>query len=544
MISLIFLSILTTAWAQECPDVNKAPLCPNSGSTLLDDTYPTQAFVVSTEGFHTQKKGKLSTNNYLETNIQMPAKFITNIMLSYSKDYPDILVPTYEDDFAELKLAVTKNLKEANVPQKEIDLQLAKIKIVDAHPYTWQQDFFESFVNLETGKPDLRSITSYDKAPMSSQAYTSLIAKSVNCGTEGKGLAKKKLSGTEVGGVTKSSANPKLLSGEYSWGNGEMGGNIEGLPGGLCLKANNQASSFVKEYCGSESNFVEIDVGWLEVGHSDELVKVVPTFPKGSPAECSFSIMVASPDAAMETLKDSDYANRPFIELGTKDPETIKNKIKDVVGSKAGKRLCQVLKDNYIVPGKDGAKKDGASQAFMKILSQFSLDAHAGSGSASGFSCEAALKDISNRKMLDLLSKDEDFVETNRLVQEKMNKAKADMEAKLKERMPQCKNVNFINAPNLFYNDVFAEIDGSKVLPQPGRAGSLFPNPTNAVLANETLIISETPSFALNDKLSKMLKQNGLKSSFVDTWNYAHKGDGNLHCSSHSIPYCQPRGKQ
>lgn len=522
MFLLFFLSFITAVSAQECPNVTQAPLCPNSGSTLLDDTYPTQAFVISTKGYSTGRAGG-------ESNIQLPAKFITGILQSYPKDHPAILVPSNPADFEKLKLEVSQNLQAAKVPQDKIDLQLSKIKMVDAPPYTWQQDYFESFVNLETGKPDLRAISSYNKTPLSSASYTTAIANSLTCGTNGKPLEDKE----------------KSPDSDKSWGNGEMGGNIEGLPGGLCLKGNNQAKSFVSQYCPLE-NAVEIDVGWLSVGHTDELIKVVPVLPKTSPAECSFSIMVASPEAAFETLKEPDYAKRSFIELNEHDPVALETKIKDVVKSQAGGILCNILRKNHSEPEQKKTKSEGATRAFLQILNQFTFYAHAGSGakSISTFSCEKVLKEVTNRKMLELLSQDQNFMDTNRLVQEKMNKAKSDMKAKLNEKMPQCKNIHFIDAPDLFYNNIFAEINGARELPQPGRAGSLFPNPTNSVLANETLIISETPNYAFNDKLSKILKQNGLKSTFVDTWNYAHRGDGNLHCSSHSIPYCQPRGKQ
>lgn len=540
MLFLVFLSLVTIASAQDCPDIKKAPLCPNSGSTLLDDTYPNQAFVISTEGFNTNKKNNPSSQAFKESNLLLPSQFVTSIMLSYSSNYPEILVPSSAYDFEELKLAVSKNLQVANVPQAKIDQQLAKIKMVDAPSYTWQQDFFESFANLETGKPDLRAISSYAKTPISSSDYTTAISSSLECGTVGAPLQDQK---------TKTSVS-SLNSADKSWGNGEMGGNIEGLPGGLCLKGNNQAKAFVSQYCGSEENFVEVEVGWLDVGHTDELIKVIPTSPKVSPPECSFSIMVASPEAGLETLKDPVYANRAFIELNTKDPGAIETKMKDIVNSGSGKSLCEILKKSHKESSNDAKGKNkgtGASQAFIKVLSLFSFNAFAGSGgkSTSTFSCVNALKEITNRKMEELLSKDQTFVDTNKLVQEKMNKAKSTMAAKLKERMPQCKNINFIDVPDIFYNPgLFAEINGVKELPQPGMINSLFPNPTNSVLANETLIVSEAPNYAFNDKLSKQLKQVGLKSTFVDTWNYAHAGNGNMHCTSHSIPYCQPRGNK
>ena len=36
-------------------------------------------------------------------------------------------------------------------------------------------------------------------------------------------------------------------------------------------------------------------------------------------------------------------------------------------------------------------------------------------------------------------------------------------------------------------------------------------------------------------------QKRGIKARFIDTSNYAHAGQGNLHCVTHTIPICQPR---
>lgn len=536
---------LTMGQTKSCVEPKNAPLCPNSGSTLLDETYPVQSFVISTEGYRTNK-GNSSTSNYRENNIQLPASFVSSIILGYSENFPEILVPTQiGEDFDLLKNEVTKKLLSSGFPQTQIDLSISKIKRVDDAAYTWQQDYFESFVDLETGRPNLRAMSSYDKH--SAASSTKSLGDALSCGTTGKPLTNLKMGVGGFGELNKAKDTyiKDKFNGGRSWGSGEMGGNIEGLPGGLCLKGNNQANDFVSQYCGSAENFVEVDVGWLEVGHVDELVKVVPTRPKVAPEECNFSVMVASPDAGLEALKNPEFANRPFIELGTKDAALIKARIDEIVNSKANKVLCNAFKDVDSAPKKnDNSIKSKAIKAFYNILSINSFTAYAGGNVLSTSGCAKKLAEVTNRQMFDLLMNDPDFVETNKLVQIKMNKAKADMAAKLKQRLPQCTNIKFIDAPDIFHNTYFAEIDGVKQLPEPGRAGSIFPNPTNSVLANETMIVSETPNKAFNDIVKGQLKNSGLKTAFVDTWNYAHSGDGNMHCSSHSIPYCQPRGKK
>ena len=142
------------------------------------------------------------------------------------------------------------------------------------------------------------------------------------------------------------------------------------------------------------------------------------------------------------------------------------------------------------------------------------------------------------------MEKDEDFSLINKLIQEKMNKNKDEIKAKMSKRLPQCKNVKFVDVPDLFYGYGLVEINGKKELPEPGNGRSLFPNPTNSVLANKTMIVSQAPNAAFNSSVKEALTNQGLKTNFVNTWNYAHAGDGNMHCSSHSLTYCKPRGQK
>jgi len=58
------------------------------------------------------------------------------------------------------------------------------------------------------------------------------------------------------------------------------------------------------------------------------------------------------------------------------------------------------------------------------------------------------------------------------------------------------------------------------------------------------MIVPKSPNIEFNLHVKNILANQGLKSKFVDTWNYANSGDGNMHCSSHSLTYCSPRGKK
>jgi len=187
---------------------SNAKACPASGSTLLDDTYPSAGIVISVSP--TYRTGE---------SIKIPADFILKVLegYEYSDSAPNIIVPAHPDD---LKLML-RTLSEKVVASKgKIPSQaLRKIVPVSAESYTWQQDYFESFVDTKTGKPNLRRIESYDRVHKSS--VNNLVSFTKGCDfTEGEGIK---------------TDHRQRVNGGKSFGNGEMGGNIEGLPGGFLL---------------------------------------------------------------------------------------------------------------------------------------------------------------------------------------------------------------------------------------------------------------------------------------------------------------------
>lgn len=521
-----------------CPNKDNAPLCPDSGSTILDDTYPTQAFVVSVNGYHTRSSFSG------EPASKLPADFISTILQSYTKDSPQILVPSNSAEFSSLIQSVEENLLKSDVPADLIKKKLSLIKQIDAQSYTWQQDYFESFISPETGMPVVREVSSY--SGLSAQNKAKVLNGLTNGGSDcsinlGEALANFK---GQKGG------DPSTTS----WSNGEMGGNIEGLPGGLCLKGNNQAELFVGQYCGlkEKGNSVEIDVGWMKVGHVDELIKVVPSFPKKTPEECNFSIMLASPKKGLEILDNPENANKKFIDLSFLTEAEGDQKLRDIVNSAAGKELCKLVRglslpDKGPAGGDENKNVPKAKGAFFKnIIKNFLIeDLHAGvivTEMSEAADCFKQLKEVTNQQMSDFMKSDEEFKIINDLVDEKMAKNREAIRAKLQERLPQCKDIKFVEVPDLFYGYGVAEVNGKQELPQPGNMLSLFPNPTNSVMANQTMIVSKSPNKAFDLFVKAELERQGVKSKFVDTWNYAHSGEGNMHCSSHSLTYCRPRG--
>ena len=85
------------------------------------------------------------------------------------------------------------------------------------------------------------------------------------------------------------------------------------------------------------------------------------------------------------------------------------------------------------------------------------------------------------------------------------------------------------------------KVTGKTTLRRSGNVQSLLPNPTNGVILNKTMIFSDSENSTFNKYLSKEMKKRKIKPRFVKTYEFSHIREGNLHCSSHTIPYCKPR---
>ena len=263
--------------------------CPTSGATLLDDTYPVASYVIS-------------VSPYIQTDRpeKVPTDFILKVMKSfqYADNAPNIIVPANAEDFERLKAALEAEIKASNgkIPESV----LSKVVPAGGNSFTWQQDYFESFFDPNTGRPVTRRMGTYINTDVPA-AMTGLSQAAQSCEITDGGAIQTDLKGYTATGPGR------------SFGSGEMGGNIEGLPGGLCLVGDNQSPEFTQQYCGDAQNVVQIDVSWLTVGHVDEVAKIVPTNRPGVPRECQFSLMLASPDKALELLKNSRSSNHPLI---------------------------------------------------------------------------------------------------------------------------------------------------------------------------------------------------------------------------------------
>lgn len=527
---------------------SSAKPCPTSGTTLLDDTYPVASYVIS-----------ISPQRESPTAMKVPADFVLSTLRahSFSANSPSVIIPATEESFNALRAELSQRIAASNgaIPASILD------KIVPAQPsgrnknnWTWQQDYFESFFNPQTGRPVVRQVESYSRVHQ--RAAQDLADSGAGCGiTNGPQIAEIVRPDTEPLGVDDPESTPDSKGNTYSFDSGEMGGNIEGLPGGLCLVGDNIGSVFSNQFCGSPANVVQIDVSWLNVGHVDEVVKVIPTNRPGVPAECNFSLMFASPKKARELLRDPARANHPAFSgdflRDSATPEQLRE-FRESRSHLAGGELCRMM--DFIEanrnpktnpkPGK-GGKKGSGSQAFFLIKELLMPTAHAsvnGAGSDEE-SPVCAVETITNAEFAAALEQPK-YKEFNDVVDRVMEENKRKIIAKILERLPQCRPYLVpIEAPNLFFGNLRENSDGTKQLVRGSAADAFMPNPTNSVVANKELIFSDPQNPMFRDYLSSQLRPLGMTSSFIDTWDYSHVGNGNLHCSSHSIPYCAPRGR-
>lgn len=532
------LWLVGNAFGVICPSNSNAPLCPTSGSTLLDETYPAQAFVISNDPIIKSLQSANFTSSY-----------INSIAKSYDyENIPQIFVPvTTEDDFNKIVSKAKLMLEASHIKKNKIEKILAQITHIPSQSYTWQQDYFEAVVDLKTGHPVLREFESYTKYRPETLGVLEKIQKLGNeCQiTKGKVFLSRHVNDT---GQTKDS----------SFRNGEMGGNVEGAPGGFCLTGDNQAKKFATQYCGNEANIIQLQTSWLAVGHVDEIFKIIPSeFNDGRPVKCNFSLMAASPKKALELMNESTTRAHSFYSFSHKLSDEELNQMKKSrsqvsYGSPGIKIICDYIKKaitdgSFVLPKKlqKNDSKNNRSVFLNFIMNKASAEPSGQEGKEGmSFKCEDYIDQIPNENIRAALEKDADLIHLNTAIQESIDKDKELIKSKIILRLPECaKYFDILDVPNLFYGAKAIEENGKFTLPKDniasGAVSSFLPNPTNSVLMNKTILLPETGNPAFDSYVSKEIVKRKIKTETIDTWDYAHAGQGNAHCSSHSILNCR-----
>ena len=114
--------------------------------------------------------------------------------------------------------------------------------------------------------------------------------------------------------VTDSCAEPieRLRARDWAAHSGNQGGNLEMFPGDLTVVGSSMDANMREsiERRGTDRLFV-LDTSWLDVGHVDELVTVLPS----TTSPCGFMLAYASPSRAFELMRQA-----PGLSIGAPVP--------------------------------------------------------------------------------------------------------------------------------------------------------------------------------------------------------------------------------
>lgn len=507
-------------WVQNLED---APVCPESG--VISETYPTAALVVSDSAY--RNSGTKFFEAGRESNFT--ADVVMEALTNAGKRLPVIILPV-EDETMNV---IRNRIANLQVPQETKDRYLQSLRHVPRNSggYTWQQDFMQSFVNPQTGLPMMRNVAGYAKSRSMTDPYDqSLINQFDMCGIEN---------------------GPPLTSlGEVTSGN--YGGNIEALPGGICVLGNDhmkvdQWNHYIKQVCPNSTAETQLKppTDWLVVGHADEIMKTVRNNSKPEP--CNFSVVIASPNKALELLEQNPDA--PFADFtggrGGTRTELENRRYADYEGLAT---LCdKILNPPSEVPGSPDTTPSPESTPTQGNGRGVSFNLQMLFGSDAQATAEEVLncRQLSNGQVARYLRGDNMMAHYNRLIQQQMTNLRRDVISKVSRRIPGC-TPDIIEAPDLFFGgSPVRQDDGTYKLPvNPGRGASLLPNPTNAISVNNAIISPEPGNAAFKTYLQGEYSKRGLNPRFVDTFDYAHQGYGNLHCSTNTLHVCTPRGSR
>lgn len=373
-----------------------------------------------------------------------------------------------------------KKIVSKNAPADKRELWLKNIECNTKSSWNWQQDFVQSYVNSD-GSMTARFNPEYRSR--NRKSYAGLPEALQSCGFEAN----------EEG---RGSTN------EY------MGGNIEGMPPDTCVLGDNVPEADRSFLCNGAQNIMIAPTSFMRVGHVDEIMKTVHT---GGPPPCNFKILVGSVDLARELMAGSDEPNFIPSPNATTD------------------EFCRAGQAGENIPIPSPRPRGGKTTTMNMFWKSLFQKSHAGAiplGESNKKEKPLPVVDCTPRQFLKGI--DTIYIGSrNDDIAGKLNDFAKDVEKNMASKYSQCGSV-VERVPMLFEGRSSTS------------ALSVFPNPTNGVSINGNLIFSDPNNKIFDQYLSKLSDKIGVKKRTVDT-NFAHKNQGNLHCSTNLFRYCRPR---
>lgn len=531
------------------PDV---PACPTSGSKLLSENYPIMAATVSDQ---------VGGPRYVK-------EYVTKVLKAQPTKSPQFFLHVTDETWSEVVREIKKQAPDEATAQKWI---AGLSRVQTRHRWNWQQDYFESFFDSKTGKPVLREVQGYGRH-----------------GNAFKDLVKQSSADCSI------NAGKQLTNDNYK--SGHSGGNIEAV-NGLCLVGSDhfegdEWDQYAKVTCENPAAAVKTPSDFLGVGHTDEFFKTLKDPSQKAP--CDFSLAFASPKKGLELLKKNPQG-RAF-DFSNVSPEEVMVRMRQAPynricmeyayvkalksrGNKPGKSkekrmrgVSKFLLDIILPPVSAGSyievKKDAESLRMEEYIEELNRDGISDppldrderrqaridrmnrqrallrqAGIVKVEDAGSLLKDcynMTNKELADMFEDDYEMKEFNESVEKATQKFKQELLAKTKKAYPQC-NPKTVDLPDLFIGDMNYDVEPPTYAM--GTADSIFPNPTNGEIVENTFILPEPVNPAFKADIDKSIKDLGLKTDYIDT-HFAHTLNGNLHCSSHAMRYCRPQGGQ
>lgn len=533
--------------ADHNPMAADVPLCPDNGNTLLGEKYPAKAVVLSDP--------TLSISDSL-INGRDIKKYVASEALAILQAQPKKPPQLFIHAGGATREEVLNKIKMSSVDEKTKAKWRDSITFIDT-PYTdsgatWQQDIFESFVDVKTGQPVVRGVDYNGRAGRISFEN---LSKSLDPKCD-----------ISVGKALQQGEDRKQ---------GYQGGNLETFLD-HCVVGDDSLTSderrkYAAQFCGKEKNLLYAPSFFTQVSHADELYKVVPL--PNQPPPCNYAVMVSSPKKALDLMYENPKAQAfQFPEnanengrVGMMTSEPFYDVCRDFLKSK---------KNQGGSPQEQGAK--GTDGAMLELLPRFLINSAWAANPieknwviwknqknlGAYLEYDDALK-CSNMSNLDLYkimqSKRKVFLEH---IQFQMDEFKKQLAA-VGESEYGCpkSQAHFIDVPNLYTGylghsfvnengeEKFRPIDVSnpKDLKKNdvglvnGTSSNVYPNAVNSEYINGTMLMTNPMNASFEKHIAGQLSSLGVQPKFV-TNNFAHVNSGGLHCTLHTIRYCRPRG--
>ena len=396
----------------------------------------------------------------------------------------------------------------------------------DGQKWNWHQDMFQAGFDPKTGRPTTHIISGYSDTEQRARSTVSALKGALNrCDIEqGKPLDFLPLLGEPYG-----------IAGDLSYSNGFSGGNLLGAPGGLCVVGRHrelndkQNRGLAQTICSNPEDVLTPPTDFLNVGHADEIFKVIPNNRKEHP--CNFSVLLASPAKAIELLNQKP--SQPGFSLWSKskeENEDLSRSLKHIY-----KDMCEFAENRRNQKDRPPPQKRSPvrSERFLwQALFPFAF-ANLRVESANQASC------FTNKDVADFFNQNHDLLLVQQEIQKKIDEFESDLRSRISSRLPQCDDFGIFKVPSLFepsggFRDQEGEINFRSI-----RANHVFPALTNSVVVGRTLITPDPANETFREHMETVAKANGLAYDAVSSLG-AHQYLGELHCSTNFIRYCKP----